>query len=700
MAAAVTVDFNANLIKFNEQVDKAVARLDGFQRNAESMSSKVNASLASLGIGLSLGGLAAFVKSGVDAADALNDMSDRTGIAVEKLAGLQLATKLANTDMEAFQAASNKLAINMAKNGEAFAKLGIDAKDPAEAFIQLADVFSSIEDPQKRAAFGAAALGKSWAEMAPLLAQGGAALRATMEEGRQMSGITAEQAKQAAALNDELDKMNTRMSVLSMTVSGPAVNALSAWTQGIMFAIEQTKGFHPLDFLDAGGYAASGKASQLDYINKKINETSEALNNLRNTGPKNGETVISDIKALEQEMQRLSKARDELSKPIEPPKPPVDTASEIFDRNLKALFAAGDAENKLAKNAESAAKSAARSEETRRKAVDDTIASLQRDIEISALSEDQQRRAIDLSNSLKNARGGEIQTITDLVNAKYNQIEVDRRQSAQWQQLIEDANAYYDLNKSIADFAKSDISTSSFGDLIAKTRSMLDAGIIDEAQAKASFDKLGQAYNDGFVEPAMKGNDKISAFTEQAARNMQSAFADFLFDPFSKGVDGMASAFANTVKRMAAEAASAQLMNALFGEVGSSGSRNWSSGLLGALFSSAASGFANGGIMTSSGPIPLHAYASGGVANSPQLALFGEGRMSEAYVPLPDGRSIPVTMKGNSGNTYNVQINVEGGRNPDETGQRVGEAFVRAIAREEISNQARAGNSLNPTTRF
>ncbi|WPZ36265.1 hypothetical protein T8K17_08955 [Thalassobaculum sp. OXR-137] len=54
--------------------------------------------------------------------------------------------------------------------------------------------------------------------------------------------------------------------------------------------------------------------------------------------------------------------------------------------------------------------------------------------------------------------------------------------------------------------------------------------------------------------------------------------------------------------------------------------------------------FAQGGIMTESGPLPLARYAAGGVADSPQLALFGEGRLPEAFVPLPDGRSIPVTI--------------------------------------------------------
>jgi tape measure domain-containing protein len=53
---------------------------------------------------------------------------------------------------------------------------------------------------------------------------------------------------------------------------------------------------------------------------------------------------------------------------------------------------------------------------------------------------------------------------------------------------------------------------------------------------------------------------------------------------------------------------------------------------------------ANGGIMTTSGPMPLKRYANGGIANSPQLAIYGEGRKPEAYVPLPDGRSIPVKL--------------------------------------------------------
>jgi len=57
-------------------------------------------------------------------------------------------------------------------------------------------------------------------------------------------------------------------------------------------------------------------------------------------------------------------------------------------------------------------------------------------------------------------------------------------------------------------------------------------------------------------------------------------------------------------------------------------------------------GFANGGVMTSTGPAPLKRYSQGGIANRPQLALYGEGSKPEAYVPLPDGRRIPVALQG------------------------------------------------------
>lgn len=108
-----------------------------------------------------------------------------------------------------------------------------------------------------------------------------------------------------------------------------------------------------------------------------------------------------------------------------------------------------------------------------------------------------------------------------------------------------------------------------------------------------------------------------------------------------------------------------------------------SGGGIGSLLS--AFGFANGGIMTSAGPLPLKMYANGGIARSPQVAVYGEGRYPEAYVPLPDGRSIPVTLKGatGGGDTINLSatIQVDGDVDPDSLLDGLIDAARRRSAR-------------------
>jgi len=94
-------------------------------------------------------------------------------------------------------------------------------------------------------------------------------------------------------------------------------------------------------------------------------------------------------------------------------------------------------------------------------------------------------------------------------------------------------------------------------------------------------------------------------------------------------------------------------IGSLFGGGASGGAGGGGLAGVTSLFSSGFA-FANGGVMTSAGPLPLRRYAAGGVADSPQLAMYGEGSKPEAFVPLPDGRSIPVAMKGGGGQNISL----------------------------------------------
>ena len=87
------------------------------------------------------------------------------------------------------------------------------------------------------------------------------------------------------------------------------------------------------------------------------------------------------------------------------------------------------------------------------------------------------------------------------------------------------------------------------------------------------------------------------------------------------------------------------------------------------------------------GRLPLNRYAGGGVADTPQLAMFGEGRMPEAYVPLPDGRTIPVTVKmaGAANDTYGPQMLALMGRLVEQN-----DALIRIVGAGTLSQRLRS----------
>jgi hypothetical protein len=112
--------------------------------------------------------------------------------------------------------------------------------------------------------------------------------------------------------------------------------------------------------------------------------------------------------------------------------------------------------------------------------------------------------------------------------------------------------------------------------------------------------------------------------------------------------------------------------------------------------------FASGGIMTDRGPMALNMYSNGGIASSPQVAMYGEGRTPEAYVPLPDGRSIPVSMQGGGGSgSISVNINITDNSttsNSDAQGDGKDYAAMSKViagkVQEELVKQKRPGGLL------
>ncbi|HEU5019726.1 MAG TPA: hypothetical protein VFT69_17350 [Pseudolabrys sp.] len=225
------------------------------------------------------------------------------------------------------------------------------------------------------------------------------------------------------------------------------------------------------------------------------------------------------------------------------------------------------------------------------------------------------------------------------------------------------------------------------------------------------------------IEAAVDANEQLRQKIEQVTRAQEGlrdaaqyageAITDSLADVLIDGKDA-----SDVIDNLARQLARAALQSALIGSgplSGLFGTRNASGGL-GGLFGALLGGFAfaDGGIMTARGPLPLKRYDRGGIANSPQLALYGEGKDPEAYVPLPDGRTIPVSITAPSiapaatvnnaptiVNAPQISINVEGGsRGPEadqELAQKIGqhvEASLQHTITREIHRQMRPGGII------
>jgi hypothetical protein len=159
----------------------------------------------------------------------------------------------------------------------------------------------------------------------------------------------------------------------------------------------------------------------------------------------------------------------------------------------------------------------------------------------------------------------------------------------------------------------------------------------DAKKAQKEFEKIYKKNEDVFG----KSMEQMSVYAEQAARNIQSHLADFLFDPFDKGIKGMLRGFIDVIRRMIAEAASARILEALgFGS--GRGGGGFFGTVLGGLFGGFGGGGAAGGGGLPGGVTPtVGGLASGGRANAGQLYRVNERGM-EFFRPDVGGEVIPL----------------------------------------------------------
>lgn len=197
------------------------------------------------------------IKSAIDFADSLNDLSKKTGIAVGTLGGLGYAASTAGVDLESVGKGAQKLAEKMAEaaGGGKQASAVFDAmkisvknldgslKGTDQVLAEVADRFASYADGPEKAALATELMSKAGANLIPLLDEGGAKLREMIADYQKYGGVTTDTAARADQFNDTLAKIKLIQGALFRELASALLPTLQAVANIFLEAKQQAGGF-------------------------------------------------------------------------------------------------------------------------------------------------------------------------------------------------------------------------------------------------------------------------------------------------------------------------------------------------------------------------------------------------------------------------------------------------------------------------
>ncbi len=230
-------------------VDKTKVAFDSVKSSIGSLTSQFG---ALTGI-LSAGAFVAFTKRIIDQADSMNDLSKRTGIAVEQIGAWKLATEQSGTSMEALTLALGKGSKYLVEHGDNLKKLGINAKTSEELILQLSGIISKMpSDDPRRTALAMQVLGKSVGELIPLLSEGEAGLRKMLDRGRELNPVTKEMAENADKFNDSLAELKLISNGLFVNLVGKILPSLNTYLKQLQAVVDEGDWMDKLLFFTLG----------------------------------------------------------------------------------------------------------------------------------------------------------------------------------------------------------------------------------------------------------------------------------------------------------------------------------------------------------------------------------------------------------------------------------------------------------------
>lgn len=554
-----------------QALDQIRGKLGEVKKSADS----TNAAFASAATGInkirssmlglvSVGSLVALTRSAAQLADNISESADAVGLTIERFQELRYAATQSGVSAEQFTQAL----ANLSKYAE---ERGIG--DINQAFLDVAKRIGSANTAIERLTIATDAFGaRAGKYFVTLMQDGAAGVEKLAQEARDLGLVmSTETAQSVGAVNDALDAFGLAVKV----------NVTNALAQALPLLRSATKWIAELNA------AATGGGGQSTITSTATNAVARRLQEAKNAVVSLERGDLSDptrLKALEEGRKTIIALQAELAN--------LTPSLKAQEGATKASAAATKAWTDVTKGL--------RTEEERY---------LDERARVIAAAQAAGASEQDLANALSR------------VDAQYRKIETSSRAAASGRQAAVrsgDSEARAAAAEAARLDEQLDAEARRFKDLadpVAPLRRELDllnqllaAGKINfDVWAEAAFqvqERVGE-----LVEPAERAAAQVSEYWSEAARGIQGAMADFLFDPFTDGLQGMLRGFLDVIRRMLAEAVAAQLAQALFGDIAGGKSGGYFGAFLAGMFH-------GGGLVGAPGPSRL----------MPELAFVGAPR--------------------------------------------------------------------------
>ena len=243
IAGQLEIQLLANMARLQSDMDNA-------KRTVTSAVDGMNKVLATIGVGISVAGIANMVKSVADAGDKLNDLSKITGLTVNELGGLEKQAKLNGTTMDAVAKAVGQMSKQLYNDADAFKALGIATREADgtlrnanQVLLDVSERFSKIQDGAAKSAIANQIFGKSGRELIPLLNEGSQKLIEAANAHQKYSGWTNQSAEQADLFNDQLTILQGRIAGVKTRFISDLLPGLNNIISAFVGATEQVNQF-------------------------------------------------------------------------------------------------------------------------------------------------------------------------------------------------------------------------------------------------------------------------------------------------------------------------------------------------------------------------------------------------------------------------------------------------------------------------